>query len=45
GVFRSVRRPVYDTLMADQLETAIEQHGKGDLRPLLTGKDTWTVAG
>ncbi|MFC8275078.1 2-oxoacid:ferredoxin oxidoreductase subunit beta, partial [Streptomyces sp. NPDC057271] len=45
GVFRSVRRPVYDTLMADQLETAIEQHGKGDLGQLLAGNDTWTVAG
>ncbi|MFI2034436.1 2-oxoacid:ferredoxin oxidoreductase subunit beta, partial [Streptomyces bottropensis] len=43
GVLRSVRRPVYDTQMADQLDTAIDQHGKGDLAALLTGKDTWTV--
>ncbi|MFI6109005.1 2-oxoacid:ferredoxin oxidoreductase subunit beta, partial [Streptomyces sp. NPDC051310] len=43
GVFRAVQRPVYDTLMADQLDTAIEQHGKGDLAALLTGSDTWTV--
>ncbi|MFF9869729.1 2-oxoacid:ferredoxin oxidoreductase subunit beta, partial [Streptomyces sp. NPDC013953] len=35
----------YDTLMADQLDTAIEQHGKGDLTTLLTGNDTWTVVG
>ncbi|WP_328311061.1 2-oxoacid:ferredoxin oxidoreductase subunit beta [Streptomyces sp. NBC_00442] len=45
GVFRSVDRPVYDTLMADQLDTAIEQNGKGDLGALLAGKDTWTVVG
>ncbi|AXI84628.1 2-oxoacid:ferredoxin oxidoreductase subunit beta [Actinospica acidiphila] len=45
GVFRSVDRPVYDTLMADQLDTAVDQHGKGDLAALLTGNDTWTVAG
>ncbi|WP_371654137.1 MULTISPECIES: 2-oxoacid:ferredoxin oxidoreductase subunit beta [unclassified Streptomyces] len=45
GVLRSVDRPVYDTQMADQLDTAIEQHGKGDLTTLLTGNDTWTVAG
>ncbi|MFF4187964.1 2-oxoacid:ferredoxin oxidoreductase subunit beta, partial [Streptomyces sp. NPDC001691] len=45
GVFRSVQRPVYDTLMADQLDTAIEQNGKGDLATLLAGKDTWTVVG
>ncbi|MCX5204896.1 2-oxoacid:ferredoxin oxidoreductase subunit beta [Streptomyces sp. NBC_00237] len=45
GVFRSVERPVYDTLMADQLDTAIERDGKGDLAALLAGKDTWTVIG
>jgi 2-oxoglutarate ferredoxin oxidoreductase subunit beta len=43
GVFRSIDRPVYDTQMADQLDTAIEQNGKGDLAALLTGNDTWTV--
>ncbi|MET7478163.1 thiamine pyrophosphate-dependent enzyme, partial [Streptomyces sp. NPDC005648] len=45
GVLRSVDRPVYDTQMADQLDTAIEQHGKGDLGQLLAGGDTWTVVG
>ncbi|WP_225825871.1 2-oxoacid:ferredoxin oxidoreductase subunit beta [Streptomyces naphthomycinicus] len=45
GVFRSVERPVYDTQMAEQLDTAIEQHGKGDLAALLAGGDTWTVVG
>ena len=45
GVFRSVDRPVYDTLMSEQLDTAIEQNGKGDLASLLAGGDTWTVVG
>nr|WP_079047884.1 2-oxoacid:ferredoxin oxidoreductase subunit beta [Streptomyces hirsutus] len=45
GVFRSVDRPVYDTLMAEQLDTAVEQHGKGELGALLAGTDTWTVVG
>ena len=45
GVFRSVERPVYDTQMSDQLDHAIEQHGKGDLTALLAGGDTWTVVG
>ncbi|MEU0069661.1 2-oxoacid:ferredoxin oxidoreductase subunit beta [Streptomyces sp. NPDC006332] len=45
GVLRSVQRPVYDTQMADQLDTAIEQKGKGDLGALLAGGDTWTVVG
>jgi 2-oxoglutarate/2-oxoacid ferredoxin oxidoreductase subunit beta len=44
GVLRSVRRPVYDTLMADQLDAAVAQRGQGDLGALLAGNDTWTVA-
>ncbi|MCX4394688.1 2-oxoacid:ferredoxin oxidoreductase subunit beta [Streptomyces sp. NBC_00053] len=45
GVLRDIDRPVYDTLMAEQLDTAVEQHGKGDLAALLAGNDTWTVTG
>ncbi|MCQ0024232.1 2-oxoacid:ferredoxin oxidoreductase subunit beta [Streptomyces somaliensis DSM 40738] len=45
GVLRSVRRPVYDALMADQLDAAVERRGKGDLSALLAGNDTWTVVG
>ncbi|CAM5695166.1 2-oxoacid:ferredoxin oxidoreductase subunit beta [Streptomyces hirsutus] len=33
------------TLMAEQLDTAVEQHGKGELGALLAGADTWTVVG
>ncbi|MFC7217003.1 hypothetical protein ACFQLX_02280, partial [Streptomyces polyrhachis] len=43
GVLRSVDRPAYDVLMTAQLDTAVEQNGKGDLASLLTGNDTWTV--
>ncbi|MFJ7631273.1 2-oxoacid:ferredoxin oxidoreductase subunit beta [Streptomyces sp. NPDC097595] len=45
GVLRSVERPVYDTTMAEQLDTAVERHGKGDLAALLAGNDNWTVVG
>ncbi|MFB7700181.1 2-oxoacid:ferredoxin oxidoreductase subunit beta, partial [Streptomyces sp. NPDC056099] len=45
GILRDVERPVYDTLMAEQLDTAVEQYGKSDLGALLAGKDNWTVAG
>ncbi|WP_046494606.1 2-oxoacid:ferredoxin oxidoreductase subunit beta [Streptomyces odonnellii] len=45
GVLRSVERPVYDTLMSDQLDQAVEQNGKGDLATMLAGGDTWTVVG
>ncbi|MGI8692628.1 MAG: 2-oxoacid:ferredoxin oxidoreductase subunit beta [Geodermatophilaceae bacterium] len=42
GVFRSVRRPTYDRLMADQIAQA-ELTGDADLGALLRGQDTWTV--
>ncbi|MFK0173761.1 2-oxoacid:ferredoxin oxidoreductase subunit beta, partial [Streptomyces sp. NPDC090306] len=45
GVLRAAPRPVYDTLMSDQLEAAVEQNGKGELDLLLAGRDTWTVVG
>ncbi|UQX05482.1 2-oxoacid:ferredoxin oxidoreductase subunit beta [Streptomyces sp. RerS4] len=45
GVFRDIERPVYDTLMADQLDAAVERQGKADLGALLTGNDAWTVVG
>ena len=44
GVFRNVRRPVYDELMAGQIETATEKRGAGDLGALLLSGETWTIA-
>ncbi|CAN3982364.1 2-oxoacid:ferredoxin oxidoreductase subunit beta [Kitasatospora purpeofusca] len=43
GVLRAVRRPVYDELMAEQLDTAVADRGEGDLAALLAGGDTWAV--
>ncbi|QNS06043.1 2-oxoacid:ferredoxin oxidoreductase subunit beta [Streptomyces xanthii] len=43
GVFRDVERAVYDIQMADQLDDAVTQNGKGELGALLAGTDTWTV--
>jgi len=40
GIFRSVRRPTYDALLADQMEQA---RGDADLGALLRGSDTWTI--
>jgi 2-oxoglutarate ferredoxin oxidoreductase subunit beta len=42
GVFRSVSRPSYDELMADQIQRA-KAGGDGDLASLLAGNDTWEV--
>jgi 2-oxoglutarate ferredoxin oxidoreductase subunit beta len=45
GVFRSVERPTYDRLMADQLDTAAAKNPAGPdaLATLLAGSDTWTI--
>ena len=43
GVFRDVSRPVYDTLLREQVEHAIKAQGPGSLDDLLRGKDHWQV--
>ena len=43
GVFRDVQLPVYGDGMEDQLRTAADQQGPGDLDRLLSSGDTWTV--
>ena len=44
GVFRNVERPVYDDLMSEQLATAVEKRGSGDLAALLHSGETWTIS-
>ncbi|MFN2518331.1 MAG: 2-oxoacid:ferredoxin oxidoreductase subunit beta [Jatrophihabitantaceae bacterium] len=46
GVFRSVQRPTYDTMMAAQLDQAAAKAPGDDaaLDALLRGADTWTIA-
>jgi 2-oxoglutarate ferredoxin oxidoreductase subunit beta len=44
GIFRDVTRPVYDELMAGQIETAKEQDGEGDLAALVGSGDTWSIS-
>jgi len=43
GVFRSVEHPAYDDMVRQQISTAQEAQGPGDLQALVTGSDTWTV--
>jgi 2-oxoglutarate ferredoxin oxidoreductase subunit beta len=46
GVFRDVKRPVYDAMMSEQLDQAAAK-APGDgaaLQSLLLGSDTWSVA-
>ena len=43
GVFRSVRREVYDRQMSEQVEAVTAQMGPGDLGKLLRSSDTWEI--
>ncbi|CAO5193670.1 2-oxoglutarate oxidoreductase subunit KorB [Frankia sp. AiPs1] len=44
GVYRSVSQPSFDQLFQERLATA-RPGGRGELRSLLTGADSWVVAG
>jgi 2-oxoglutarate ferredoxin oxidoreductase subunit beta len=44
GIFRNVERPVYDDLMAQQLEEAEAKRGTGELAALLHSGETWVVS-
>jgi 2-oxoglutarate/2-oxoacid ferredoxin oxidoreductase subunit beta len=43
GIFRSVEAPVYDDLAREQISSATERQGDGDLQALLHGGNTWEV--
>jgi 2-oxoglutarate ferredoxin oxidoreductase subunit beta len=43
GIFRSIERPTYDSMMQDQVQASIQKHGEGKLKDLLYTSDTWTV--
>jgi 2-oxoglutarate ferredoxin oxidoreductase subunit beta len=44
GVFRAVERPEYGAAMAEQIVTAQERRGLGDLDALLRSGSSWTVS-
>jgi 2-oxoglutarate/2-oxoacid ferredoxin oxidoreductase subunit beta len=45
GVFRCIERPTYDEMMDRQIQEAMKRKGKGQLKDLIYGPDTWTVGG
>jgi 2-oxoglutarate/2-oxoacid ferredoxin oxidoreductase subunit beta len=44
GIFRTVDRPTYETVLSEQIRSAKQRQGEGDLDELLLRGDTWTVA-
>jgi len=43
GVFRDIEKPKYDDMMDAQLKLAVEKSGKGTIKDLVYGSQTWTV--
>ncbi len=44
GILRRVQRPVYETMVEAQVESAIERKGVGDISDLLHSGHTWEVS-
>jgi 2-oxoglutarate ferredoxin oxidoreductase subunit beta len=44
GVFRDVKRPVYEDLLMDQVRDSVAQQGRGTLEELLHAGTTWEVS-
>jgi len=43
GVFRAVEKSTYESMLQEQVDTAVSGRGPGDLEALLHSGDTWTV--
>ncbi len=43
GIFREIVKPTYDEMLETQVQEAIKKKGRGDLKDLIYGADTWTV--
>ena len=44
GVFRDIKRPVYDQMVHQQINDVTAKKGAGDLAKLIQGNDSWTVS-
>jgi len=43
GVFRAVEKPTYEEMLQAQVDSAIAERGRGDLKALLHSGDTWEI--
>jgi 2-oxoglutarate ferredoxin oxidoreductase subunit beta len=44
GVFRNVKKPTYEELLADRIKAAVEKRGPGKVEDLFKAEDVWTVS-
>jgi 2-oxoglutarate/2-oxoacid ferredoxin oxidoreductase subunit beta len=43
GIFRDVEKPTYESLLTEQIDSAIAKMGPGNLEKLIHSGDTWTI--
>lgn len=43
GVFRAIEKPTYDEMLQNQVDEITKARGRGNLKDLIYGSDTWTV--
>lgn len=43
GIFRDIKKPTYDEMLETQIQESIKKKGKGTIKELIYGTDTWTV--
>lgn len=43
GIFRTIEKPTYDHMLDDQVKKSIATNGKGKLKDLIYGSETWKV--
>jgi 2-oxoglutarate/2-oxoacid ferredoxin oxidoreductase subunit beta len=43
GIFRDVQKPTYEDMLAQQIDSAVQKLGPGDLEKLINAGDTWVI--
>ncbi|NHZ85590.1 MAG: 2-oxoacid:ferredoxin oxidoreductase subunit beta, partial [Planctomycetia bacterium] len=43
GIIYAVDEPIYENMLQDQINLAIEKQGKGNIQALLNSGNTWEV--
>lgn len=43
GIFRAIEKPIYEEMMDKQMQDVVKAKGKGNLKDLIYGRNTWTV--
>jgi 2-oxoglutarate ferredoxin oxidoreductase subunit beta len=43
GIFRDIEKPTYEDMMTEQISSAVQKMGPGNLQKLINGPDTWVI--